>query len=146
MSTIISLVLPRVVEEMNEIMHGTILVHGGHSKHGSSYTQPVTHQACWRALKSTKYLACPLQKHQHHEIQRTDPGTVANCCLVANSCWTLCNPLDYIAHQTFLSMGFPRQEYWSGLPFPSPGDLPDPGIKPTSPTLAGGFFTVERPG
>ena len=40
-------------------------------------------------------------------------------------------------------MGFPRQEYWSGLPFPSPGDLPDPGIKPMSPALAGGFFTVE---
>ena len=38
-------------------------------------------------------------------------------------------------------MGFPRQEYWSGLPsFPSPGDLPHPGAKPTSPALAGGFF------
>ena len=40
-------------------------------------------------------------------------------------------------------MGFPRQEYWSGLPFPSPGDLPDPGIDPVSPALAGGFFTTE---
>ena len=39
------------------------------------------------------------------------------------------------AHQASLSMGFPRQEYWSGLPFPSPGDLPDPGIKPGSPAL-----------
>ena len=38
---------------------------------------------------------------------------------------------------------FPRQEYWSGLPFPSPGDLPDPGIEPVSPALAGGFFTAE---
>ena len=38
-----------------------------------------------------------------------------------------------VAHQAPLSMGFPRQEYWSGLPFPSPGDLPDPGIKPGSP-------------
>ena len=48
------------------------------------------------------------------------------------------------ARQTPLSMGFSRQEYWSGLPCPDPGDLPDPGIKPaspTSPTLAGGFFT-----
>ena len=43
-------------------------------------------------------------------------------------------------------MGFPRQESWSGLPFPSPGDLPDPGIKPASPALAGGFFTTELPG
>ena len=48
-----------------------------------------------------------------------------------------------------LSMGFSRQEYWSGLPFPPPGDLPDPGIKPTSleaPSLAGEFFTTEPPG
>ena len=43
-------------------------------------------------------------------------------------------------------MGFPRREYWSGLPFPFPGDLPYPGIKPVSPTLAGGFFTFEPPG
>ena len=45
------------------------------------------------------------------------------------------------AHQAPLSMEFPRQESWSGLSFPSPGDLPGPGIKPTSPALAGGFFT-----
>ena len=46
-------------------------------------------------------------------------------------------------------MGFPRQEYWSGLPVLSPGDLPDPGIEPESPkspALAGGFFTTEPPG
>ena len=47
------------------------------------------------------------------------------------------------------SLEFPRQEYWSGLPFPPPGDLPDPGIEPASlmsPALAGGFFTTESPG
>ena len=43
-------------------------------------------------------------------------------------------------------MGFPRQEYWNGLPCPPPGDLPNPGIKPESPTLAGRFFTAEPPG
>ena len=46
-------------------------------------------------------------------------------------------------------MGFPRQEYWSELPFPSPGDLPDSGSKPVSlvpPDLAGGFFTTVPPG
>ena len=42
-------------------------------------------------------------------------------------------------------MGFPGQEYWSGLPFPSPGDLPNSGIEPTSPALAGEFFTAEPP-
>ena len=46
-----------------------------------------------------------------------------------------------IAQQSPLSTGCPRQEHWSGLPFPSPADFPDPGIKPTSPALAGGFFT-----
>ena len=50
------------------------------------------------------------------------------------------------AHQAPLSMGFPRQEYWSGLSFPSPEDLPDPGIKTVSPALAGGFFAPEPPG
>ena len=51
-----------------------------------------------------------------------------------------------VARQAPLSMGFPRQDYWSGLPFPSPGDLPDPGVKLMSPALAGGFFTTEPPG
>ena len=51
-----------------------------------------------------------------------------------------------VARRTPLSMGFPRQEYWSGLPFPSPGDLPDPGIEPTSPASAGRFFTTALPG
>ena len=51
-----------------------------------------------------------------------------------------------IAHQAPLSMGFSRQEYWSGLPCPPPGDLPNPGIQTTSlvsPALAGGFFTTS---
>ena len=51
-----------------------------------------------------------------------------------------------MAHQVPLSMGFPRQEYWNGLPFLPPGDLPDPGIKPEFPALEGGFFTAEPPG
>ena len=49
--------------------------------------------------------------------------------LVAELCLILCDPMT-VAHQASLSMGFPRQEYWSGLSFPSPGDLPDPGIEP----------------
>ena len=44
-----------------------------------------------------------------------------------------------------LSMGFPKQDYWNGLPFPSPGDLPDPGMESASPALAGGSFTTESP-
>ena len=50
-----------------------------------------------------------------------------------------------VACQDPLTMEFSRQEYWSGLLFPSPGDLPDPGIKPMSPPLAGGLFTTAPP-
>ena len=51
-----------------------------------------------------------------------------------------------VACQAPLSMGFSWQEYWSGLPFSSPGNLPDPEIKLASPALACGFFTTEPPG
>ena len=51
--------------------------------------------------------------------------------------------MDYVAHQAPLSMGFSRQEYWSELPFPSPGDLPDPGIKPRSPALQADSLPFE---
>ena len=62
--------------------------------------------------------------------------------LVAKSCLTLATPWT-VTCQAPLSMGFPRQEYWSGLPFPSLGDLADPGIEPISLALAGGFFTTQ---
>ena len=51
-----------------------------------------------------------------------------------------------VAHQAPLSMEFSKQESWSGLPFPSPGDLPDPGIEPASLSLAGRFFPTKPPG
>ena len=51
-----------------------------------------------------------------------------------------------VAYQAPLSMEFSRQEYWSGLPFPSPGDLPDPGIEPGSPTLQADALPSEPPG
>ena len=54
---------------------------------------------------------------------------------VAQSCPTLCDLMSSSLHQAPPSMGFSRQEYWSGLPFPSPGNLPDPGIEPRSPAL-----------
>ena len=54
--------------------------------------------------------------------------------LVAKLCLTLAIPWT-VAHQAPLSMGFPRHQYWSELPFPAPGDLPNPGIKSVSPTL-----------
>ena len=65
---------------------------------------------------------------------------------VAQSCPTLCYPMDSSLHQDPPSMGFSRQEYWSGLPFPSPGNLPDPGIEPRSPALLTDALPSEPPG
>ena len=71
-------------------------------------------------------------------------GLVGKLCLTLATPWT-------VVHKAPLSMGFPRQEYWSGLPFPSPGELPNPGIETAAPALqavsciAGRFFT-EPPG
>ena len=62
--------------------------------------------------------------------------------LVAKSCLTLAIPWT-VAHQAPLSMGFSRQEHWSGLQFPSPGDLPDPGIEPRSPALQADSLPTE---
>ena len=68
--------------------------------------------------------------------------------LLAQSCPALCDPMDCRVPLSMvpLSMGFSRQEYWSGSPFPSLGDLPDPEIESVSlmsPALAGGFFTTS---
>ena len=65
-----------------------------------------------------------------------------SCSVVSDSSETLWT----VAQQAPLSMGFSRQECWSEPPFPSPGDLPEPGIELMSPALAGGFFTTEPPG
>ena len=66
-------------------------------------------------------------------------GLVTKSCLTLATLWT-------VVHQAPLSMGFPRQEYWSGSPFPSPGDLLHPGTESMSPALADGSFSTEPPG
>ena len=65
---------------------------------------------------------------------------------VAQSCPTLCDPMDCTTYQAPPSMGFSRQEYWIGLPFPSPGDLPYPGIEPRSLAFQADALTFEPPG
>ena len=65
-------------------------------------------------------------------------GLVTKSCLTLLTSWT-------VACQAPLSMGFPKQEYWSGLPFPSPGDLPDSGIKSRSPALQAVFQVDSLP-
>ena len=67
-------------------------------------------------------------------LEKTLKGIITYCCLVTKSCLTLMTPWT-IASQPPLSMGSPRQDYQGGLPFPSPGDLPDPGNEPVSPAL-----------
>ena len=69
-------------------------------------------------------------------------------CVHTQTCPTLVTPWT-VPYQAHLSMGFSRQEYWSGLSFPTPGDLPNPGIEPmalASPALAARFFTTVPPG
>ena len=66
-------------------------------------------------------------------------GLVAKSCLTLATLWT-------VAHQASLSIGFSREEYWSGLPFPSPGDLPDPGIETGSLALQADSLPTELPG
>ena len=76
-------------------------------------------------------------------------GLAAAKCAQSLSCVHLFVTPWTVAHQAPLSMGFSRQEYWSGLPFLPPGDLPNPGMEPessASPALAGEFFTIESPG
>ena len=78
----------------------------------------------------------------------SQPGLAMDGALkvTMKSCPTLCNPMDSSLHQAPPSMGFSRQEYWSGLPFPSPGNLPNPGIKPRSLTLQTDALPSEPPG
>ena len=99
-------------------------------------------------LASCAENSLPWFKYQWENFQSTGYSRNIFSCRYAQSLshvllfatpWT-------VAHQAPLSTGFPRQEYWSGLPFPSPGDLPGSGnepVPPVSPAQADGFFTTE---
>ena len=111
----------------------------GDSPRSTSGTDPGTFQTTVSALKLEAYeiLCMPCK----NGISFTyGPSALLNIeSEVVQSCLTLYNPVDY-------SLEFSRQEYWSGLPFPSPGDLPDPGIEPGSPALQADALTSEPPG
>ena len=109
---------------------------------GSSNVKPQDHNialdngALWTA-PSWVQMAIPLR-----ELQLGARAQLLSCVWLFGTPWT-------VALQAPLSMEFPRQEYWSRLPCPSPGDLPNPGIKPASfvsPALTGRFFTTEPHG
>jgi len=82
----------------------------------------------------------------------SQPGAVLHCvCVCVCVCVSRSVTSDFVtpwtvAHQTPLFMGFSRQKFWSELPFPSPGDLPDPGIQPISPTFPADSLLSEPPG
>ena len=103
------------------------------SSRASSPPRDQTHGSCTgrRTLDhcATRETLMSLSKHLIWFLQDV---CCSSCCWVAKSCLTLTTPWN-VDHQVRLSMGFPKQEHWSGLPFPSPGDLPDPGIEPVSP-------------
>ena len=82
---------------------------------------------------------------QQQQCFQTNKYTHAVLCLVIQSCPVFVTPWT-VAHQSPRSTGFSRQEYWSGLPFPSPGNPPDPGTEPMSSALVGGFCTTELSG
>ena len=101
-------------------------------------------QLLWLTLKG--YNHCKQTKVE--DIREFSPGSSPLCMYVhakSLSRVRLFVTLWTVAHQAPLSLGFPREEYWSGLPFPSSGDLPNPGVKPASFALAGEFFTTELP-
>ena len=84
-----------------------------------------------------------------HSRRCACPDSLSVCVLSRSGVSDFLRPQWIITRQAPLSMGFPRQEYWNGLPFPPPEDLPDPGMEPTSPASpasAGGFSTTEAPG
>ena len=84
----------------------------------------------------------PPKKDTPHPRAKEKPQKDSCCRLVTKLCPTLVTPWT-VACQVPLSMGFSRQEYWNGLPFPSPGDLPNPGIKPRSPALQADSLPIE---
>ena len=75
----------------------------------------------------------------------TQLGLEMGCVLSSFSCLPLRGPTVCVAHQAPLSMGFSKQEHWSGLPCPPPGDLPNPGMEPRSPALQADSLQQSRP-
>ena len=105
----------------------------------------------WQRRQSTlglSFLLCMYEKvwgltelfKEHLRRPVSHVNTCSYCCLVAKLCLTLLRPWT-VTCQAPLSMGFPRQAYWGGLPFPSLGDLPDPGIRPRSSAVQADFVS-----
>ena len=110
--------------------------HSGGLRHSADCPKIPSGGSIYTVLPPRPPLAC--------QWQRIWVITVGNYIWVIRV-WLFATPWT-VAYQAPLSMGFSRQECWSGLPFPSPGDLPDPDIKPGSPTLRADALPSEPPG
>ena len=124
--------------------------------HWAVYRKGCMHQAGYQYLQLQhpqfqRQLYSKISSHQHicqdiSSCEICQSFRIQSESEVAQSCPTLCDPMDCIAYQAPPSMGFSWQECWSRLPFPSPGDLPDPGIEPGSPLLRADALPSEPPG
>ena len=110
--------------------------------HSSILTSEIPRGA-WRANSSWSHKESDTTDYAHTHTSKAFTKSTRKCTLshirLFVTLWT-------VARQALLSMGFSRQEYWSGLPFPPPGDLPDPGIEPWSPSLQTDSSLSEPPG
>ena len=104
-------------------------------------------RALFKKILTSNSIKDSLQKFYHFSVVSSGRVflSIGLCVPVAQSYPTLATP-GTVAHQALLSKGFSRQEYWRGLLFPSPGDLPDPGIEPTFPALQVDSLLSEPPG
>ena len=102
----------------------------------SAFIQSFYFSFCWVSIS---------QVFAHSLVSSVSPFLWLKESEVTQSCPTLCDPMDCSPPGSSVH-GISQAGYWSGLPFPLPGELPDPMVKPSSPALAGTFFTTESPG
>ena len=95
----------------------------------------------WLRNSQKLLIPAPCELPEAMETLSCSPQKVKRKCSLLSPVQLFETPWT-VAHQSPLSMGFSRQEYWSGLPFPSSGDLPNPGIEPRSPAFSSKFFTI----
>ena len=110
-----------------------------------NFTSAHLHKRAPQGSKQTPAALIPTSRN-HVEIHTGGKSCVCACVCSYFNCVCLFGTLWAVACQAPLSVGFSRKEYWSGLPFPPPGNLPNPGTKPQVSHTAGGLFTTEPPG
>ena len=117
----------------------------GHLNHCFHTKSCIRYTRTWSALQEGVGPPGPESGSDSHSVKISHSTLQVNLESLRISYVQLFATSWTVACQASLLMGFPMQEYWSRLPFLTPGDLPEPGIEPTSPALAGKFFTIEAP-